>query len=147
MKNESSFSCVWGKSDWSRVRSRVPSSSMLHQICVSLHTLRLTSIGLFAAHHRKLTRSACPWGKKTTLLLNPTWKMWCKRNSKTLLKQRTPYLLFVYRQFREEDVFFGSSEEHQLWIYSSSRLFSKLGREATTKQDETKGPIRHTQSD
>lgn len=68
--------------------------------------------------------------------------MWCKRNSKTLLKQRTPHLLFVYRQFREEDVFFGSSEEHHaldLFFFpviqqTGTRSYNEAGRDKRADQ-------------
>lgn len=68
--------------------------------------------------------------------------MWCKRNSKTLLKQRTPHLLFVNRQFREEDVFFGSSEEHHaldLFFFpviqqTGTRSYNEAGRDKRADQ-------------
>lgn len=68
--------------------------------------------------------------------------MWCKRISKTLLKQRAPHLLLVHRQFREEDAFFGSSEEHHaldLFFFpvtqqTGTRSYNEAGRDKRADQ-------------
>lgn len=67
--------------------------------------------------------------------------MWCKRISKTLLKQRAPRLLLT-SMFREEDVFSGSSEErHALDLFffpviqqTGIRSYNEAGRDKRADQ-------------